>query len=296
MKKKHIMLGFLIIAVCIITAAYAESVCEPVTAYLDKNLKLMFDGKAFTVHDNDGKELYSLSYNNQIYLPSNTFNGKAGLTVDFDETDHAVCIKTKEYVESQKSTLPFHGIVKKPNIYLYPTTKQEVTVRLTYAGTITASYPLFNPQIGGWRVTAFPDGKIINQADQQEYSYLFWEGKSEQIKYDLTQGYVVAGKDTMKFLQETLAQEMGLTPKEYNEFIVYWLPKMHDNKYNLVTFAGKEYTDNAKLEITPQPDSILRVFMVFKPLDEKITIKAPEIKPFMRKGFTVVEWGGTELR
>ena len=289
------MLGLLIIAVCIITAVYAESVREPVTAYLDQNIKLMFDGKAFTVNGSDGKELYPLIYNNQIYLPANTFNGKAGLTVDFDVTDQAVCIKTKEFVESQKPPIPFHGIVKKPNIYLYPTNQQEVTVGLTFAGTITAAYPLFNPQIGGWRVTAFPDGKIINQADQQEYSYLFWEGKNEQIKYDLTQGYVVAGKDTVKFLQETLAK-MGLTPKEYNEFIVYWLPQMHNNKYNLITFAGKEYTDSAKLGITPQPDSILRVFMVFKALEEKITIKAREIKPFTRKGFTVVEWGGTELR
>jgi hypothetical protein len=295
MKKKQIMLGLLIIGVCIITAAYAESIREPVTAYLDNNLKLMIDGNAFTVNENDGKKLYPLIYNNQIYLPLNTFNGKAGLTVDFDETDHAVCIKTKEYVESQETPLHFHGNVKKPNIYLYPTTKQEVTVKLTFAGTITTAYPIFNPQINGWQVTAFPDGKIINQADQREYSYLFWEGKNEPINYDLTQGYVVAGEDTMKFLQDTLAK-MGLTPKEYNEFIVYWLPKMQDNQYNLVTFAGKEYTDNAKLEIAPQPDSILRVFMVFKPLTEKITIKAPEIKPFIRKGFTVVEWGGTELR
>lgn len=106
---------------------------------------------------------------------------------------------------------------------------------------------------------------------------------------------MVAGKDTMNFLQETLAK-LGLTPKEYNEFIVYWLPKMQNNKYNLITFAGKEYTDSAKLEIIPQPDALLRVFMAFKPLTNEIKIKAPEIRPFVRKGFTVVEWGGTELQ
>ncbi|MDD3302679.1 MAG: hypothetical protein PHN31_03910 [Candidatus Gracilibacteria bacterium] len=97
-----------------------------------------------------------------------------------------------------------------------------------------------------------------------------------------------------EFLQEKLAQ-IGLTPKEYNEFIVYWYPKMQNNKYNLIHFAGKEYTDSAPLEITPKPDSILRVFMVYKPLKEYITIPEQKISTFERKGFSVIEWGGSEL-
>ena len=89
---------------------------------------------------------------------------------------------------------------------------------------------------------------------------------------------------------------MGITPKEYNEFIVYWMPKMQDNRYNLIHFASKEgYDDHARLTIEPKPDSILRVFMAYKRLEEKREVKAQEIKPFVRNGFTVVEWGGTEL-
>jgi len=98
----------------------------------------------------------------------------------------------------------------------------------------------------------------------------------------------------VKFLQETLSR-LGLTPKEYNEFIVYWYPKMKDNTYNLIHFAEKEYTNIAPLTIIPKPDSLLRVFMVFKPLDKAVEVKPQEIKPFVRNGFTVVEWGGTEL-
>ena len=95
-------------------------------------------------------------------------------------------------------------------------------------------------------------------------------------------------------MQETLA-EIGLTPREYNEFIVYWLPLMEDNPYNLITFQGDAYTDGAKLSITPKPDSLLRVFMAWMPLEEPMEIDAPEIKPFERNGFTVVEWGGAEI-
>ncbi len=88
-----------------------------------------------------------------------------------------------------------------------------------------------------------------------------------------------------------------MTPKEYNEFIVYWAPQMIDNTYNLIHFATKsEYDDRAVLDITPKPDSLLRVFLTFKQLNNKIDIKPQEIKTFERKGFSVVEWGGTELK
>lgn len=183
----------------------------------------------------------------------------------------------------------------KPVIYLYPNQVEDVSVKLDYNGEFTVVYPPFENQTEKWNVTAYPDGKLINKEDGREYSYLFWEGNPNSISYDLSTGFVVQGKDTMQFLQETL-HEIGLEPKEYNEFIVYWLPRMQKNKYNLIHFAGKEYTDNAKLEAIPKPDSVLRVFMVFKPLNNKINIKEQAIKPFIRKGFTVVEWGGTELK
>ena len=40
---------------------------------------------------------------------------------------------------------------------------------------------------------------------------------------------------------------------------------------------------------------MLRVFMVFKALDKPTEIEEPEIVPFERHGFCVVEWGGSEL-
>ncbi len=145
-------------------------------------------------------------------------------------------------------------------------------------------------------MTAYPDGHLINKEDNKEYNYLFWEGANKSvINYDLSEGFVVKGEDVREFLQNTLLK-FGLTPKEYNEFIVYWYPKMKDNKYNLIHFAGNKYTDNAKLIIMPKPDSILRVFMVFKPLNEFINISPQIIPEFQRTGFTVIEWGGTEIK
>jgi hypothetical protein len=179
----------------------------------------------------------------------------------------------------------------KPVIYLYPTSEQTVSVNLEYKGKLTCTYPEYKDE---WKVKAEPDGTLTNLTDNRKYSYLFWEGVSNN-KWDMSKGFVVKGNETEKFLQQKL-EYLGLTPKEYNEFIVYWLPLMKDNKYNLIAFAGEDYENLAQLKISPKPDSILRVMMVFKPLNKAIKIEEQELQPFVRKGFTVVEWGGTEIK
>ena len=161
---------------------------------------------------------------------------------------------------------------------------------LDYAGTLTATYPAYE---NGWHVIAEPDGTLYDE-NGDEYSYLFWEGENN-TDYDFSTGFCVAGADTADFLREKLA-EIGLTPREYNEFIVYWLPKMQDNPYNLISFQSERYTDTAKLDIDPEPDSVLRIFMAWKPLSKPQTIEPQTFTPFARDGFTVVEWGGCEVK
>lgn len=186
----------------------------------------------------------------------------------------------------------FLGDYEKPVIYLYPEEKTDVSVKVNIKdGELTCTYPDYND---GWNVTAYPDGTLINKADGREYSYLYWEGKGE-VSWDMSEGFVVKGSDTAAFLQEKL-EYMGLTPKEYNEFIVYWLPLMQDNEYNLIKFQTDDYEEMAKLDISPTPDSMLRIFMTFVPLDEEISVPEQQLETFERKGFAVVEWGGAELK
>lgn len=187
--------------------------------------------------------------------------------------------------------------IAKPVLYLYPDKKIDVSVKLSLKDAVfSCTYPDYGK---GWNVKAYPSGKLINKTDKREYSYLYWELDSD-MKFDFSKGFVVRGKDTAAFLQKTLA-EMGLKPKEYNEFIVYWLPQMQNNEYNLISFQGATYTDNVKLKIAPEPDSVLRVNMAYKPLTAKQAAKVKKtLKPqtfprFERKGFTVVEWGGEEI-
>ena len=177
----------------------------------------------------------------------------------------------------------------KPVIYLYPEAETEVTVRLDCDGELTCAYPAYED---GWTVTAQPDGTLTDETGQT-YSYLYWEGVT-QAEYDFSQGFCVPGGETASFLEDALSR-LGLTRREANEFIVYWLPRMEPSPYNLIAFQAEDYTDHARLSVTPEPDSLLRVFMAWKPLKAPADLPAQELPTFDRTGFTVVEWGGAEL-
>ncbi len=180
------------------------------------------------------------------------------------------------------------GADYKPVIYLYPEEKTDVSVKLDYNGELTVTYPEYGD---GWSITAMPDGTLYDE-NGNEFSYLFWEGKSN-VQYDFSKGFCVKGEDTVEFLRWALST-LGLTPREYNEFIVFWLPFMQDNEYNVISFQYDRYTDNAVLSVTPDPDTVLRVFMAFYASDEYVDIPEQELTTTERKGFTVVEWGGTK--
>ena len=184
---------------------------------------------------------------------------------------------------------PELGVAYKPVIYLYPQRETKVNVKLDYSGELTCTYPEYN---GGWTVTASPGGTLTDNKGQT-YNYLYWEGKS-QTKYDMSKGFCVKGEDTGEFL-ETALNKLGLNRREANEFIVFWLPLMQDNKYNLISFQTDSYTESAKLYITPKPDTLIRVFMAYKPLEEYTEIEEQILSSPERTGFTAVEWGGGKV-
>ena len=185
---------------------------------------------------------------------------------------------------------PLPSTPAKPVIYLYPEETTRVTVDLAFNGKLTCTYPAYE---NGWRVTAAPDGALTDDTGQT-YNYLYWEGEGP-ADYDFSRGFCIPGADTAAFLSDALSR-LGLTRREANEFIVYWLPQMEQNPYNLITFQQEAYTETAPLTVTPQPDSILRVFMAWKPLSEPIAIAPQALPAFERHGFTLVEWGGAKVR
>ena len=182
------------------------------------------------------------------------------------------------------------AVTAKPVIYLYPERETAISVELEYNGQLTCTYPTYN---NGWTVVAAPDGSLTDE-NGQTYNYLYWEGVTD-VEYDFSKGFCVKGTDTATFLEDAL-DKLGLTRREANEFIVYWLPLMQENEYNIISFQTDAYTDAAELAVTPVPDTLIRVFMAYKASNEYIKIEAQELTAPGRSGFTVVEWGGTEVK
>lgn len=184
------------------------------------------------------------------------------------------------------------GGVLKPVIYLYPKEDTSVSVKLKNPDLITVSYPRY---VDGWEVLAHPDGTLTDLNSGKELYSLYWEGKDDN--YEMAdEGFVVEGNRAAEFLEEKLAI-LGLNARESEEFIIYWLPQLQNNKYNYIRFASMdEINGYMPLDVDPQPDTIIRVLMLYKPLEKPIDVNEQQLNPTpSRDGFTLIEWGGSKL-
>ncbi len=187
---------------------------------------------------------------------------------------------------------PGSMVVDKPIIYLYPEETTELSVNLGKPENITCSYPEYK---NGWNIIANTDGTLIDTNTGRKLYSLYWEGIHSE-PYNFEEGFVVKGNDTIEFLEEKL-EILGLTEIEAEEFIVYWLPKLQENEYNYIRFATMdEINKNMPLEFSVEPDTIIRVLMQYKALDNYIEVNEQKLETPERTGFVAVEWGGTEIK
>jgi len=201
----------------------------------------------------------------------------------------------KPKVKSTKTTekvLP--RTLKKPIIYLYPKEKIDIEVKLDFKVDQLFTYPQIKNNT--WKVTADEEGNLFDHNTKRNYYSLFWEAESN-INLQTGFGNIVSKEELRPFLEKSLRQ-LGLNNKELNEFMIYWLPELEKNEYNLINFSLKEYAEKFPITITPKPDNFIRVFMVFKPVKDKnvITKKQTLLPKPKRNGFTAVEWGGMEIK
>ena len=198
--------------------------------------------------------------------------------------------KIKYKYPKTKNTTPS---MEKPIIYLYPTKETEISVKLLRNENLTCSYPKYK---GKWNVLANPNGDLKDLTTNRQLYSLYYESKSIIDFKVENDGFIVKGENAVEFLEEKL-DILGLTEKEAEEFIIYWLPKLEANKYNYIRFATlDEINENMPLEINPNPDTVIRVLMTFKGLDNPIDVKEQELTTPKRTGFVAVEWGGTEIK
>ena len=177
-------------------------------------------------------------------------------------------------------------VAYKPVLYLYPEKETAVDVTFAHPELLTTTYPKY---INGWHVTAKPNGDLF--VDNKYYYALYWEEETYN-KVDFSEGFYVTKDNAIEFLEDKLTT-LGLTPREQNEFIKYWLPILEKNDKSLVYFELTDSLQQANaLNITPTPDSLLRIRIHIKKVDNEVKVKEQVLPTFTRTGFTAVEWGG----
>ena len=201
---------------------------------------------------------------------------------------------TKIQIKSQvKDITAANGMAYKPIIYLYPTEETQVNVQLGNKERITCSYPKYTT---GWNVIAQSNGDL-KDIDTNKSLYSLYYESNNVVEFKVEKdGFIVKGEDSAEFLEEKL-NILGLTDREAEEFIIYWLPKLEANKYNYIRFATREEIDaNMPLTIKPEPDTTIRVLMEYKGLENSIKVEEQSLETPERKGFVAVEWGGIEIK
>ena len=234
---------------------------------------------------------------NQMVADIISSDGDRGLLIPTPDQSKIISICLPAWtvtIYERGQALPAAWMARKPVIYLYPKTTTDISVWVELSSaTMIAEYP--KTLNGKWEVTASPRGGLKDIRTGKKYSYLFWEAEmnnSFALNYD--NAHCVSSSDIESYLEASL-KTLWLNTKEMNDFIVYWLPILESNPYSIIEWKTDEYTQRAKLNISPKPDSLIRVFMVFKRSESQVQTWNPKLKRSRRKGYSVVEWWGTNL-
>ena len=191
-------------------------------------------------------------------------------------------------------------IKRKPVIYCYAEKEITASVTLDPKGIFTFTYPAYNE---GWNVRVNQNGGVTDLSSGKNYPYLFWEAKSNFLFYRTEQnaipGFIINTDSTIQFLENHLTA-MGINQTEQTDFITFWGPILQQKQYAFIQFLVDDAyeSDIASLTISPKPNAMRRVYMLCSPMDQdhlEMPVIPQSFETFERFGFTVVEWGGSDL-
>ncbi|KAG7087635.1 hypothetical protein E1B28_013583 [Marasmius oreades] len=196
-------------------------------------------------------------------------------------------------------------LMGKPVIYLFSPLEREVRVRLGLAPqwSISALYPVvpINQTPGGkvhqtveWIARTQQDGTLTETSTGTEVAYLFWEAHtvpdaprspppsprveekprhSERFIPNDThitpQNSVLLSIEALPIYLDKTLKMLVLHTEARTSFITYWLPSFLKHKHIALRFLPQSsYEEAAPLDITPTPDVVTRIFMLFHGVSE----------------------------
>lgn len=206
-------------------------------------------------------------------------------------------------------------------------------------------------RIAEWNVLANPNGVMTVVGTSVDVTYLFWEAESSSsidlpdtppasrsssplpptepqlslarssfipriTRCSPDESVMMPTKDVPSYLDRSLLA-LGLHTEARTSFITYWLPSFLKHRHVALRFVPQvEYEAAAPLEVSPPPDLVMRIFMVFQgisadrleswqkarerclePVDFwKGIVGTDETRQSDPSLFRVLEWGGMEIQ
>lgn len=226
----------------------------------------------------------------------------------FQEGYREVVINLSAYADVNHFEIDIAGIqyfemiqVEKPVIYLYHDTPIKTELSLSPIGDLIFTYPQYE---SNWQIETQKNGSIKNLKTGKVHPYLFWEATQKTKTFNTTtngiEGYIIQTDSAVTFLENQL-DKLGLNATESTDFITYWGPRLMVKKYATIQFLVNEnYTAFfGRISSSTALDYQLRIGMLFKVSDEKPKLKVSPPTPrkqIKRHGFSLIEWGGIELK
>lgn len=181
-------------------------------------------------------------------------------------------------------------VAKKPIVYFYPEKEMDLSVKFVDEERLITTYPKYND---GWNIHLNEDGTFTNGNSDREYYALYFDEISN-YKCDFKEGFYVTKDNAISFLEEKM-DYIGYNNHEVDEFIMYWLPVLENNKNSIVYFEQtEERNEESPLEFSTNPDALIRTIIHIKKVDEEVSIPEQQLVHYERNGFVVTEWGGVE--
>ncbi|KAG1853277.1 hypothetical protein C8R48DRAFT_343061 [Suillus tomentosus] len=232
--------------------------------------------------------------------------------------------------------------VKKPVVYLYSPSDIDVSVKLSLIPEwrLSVIYPVVTTEDHGrrleWNVRTHQDGSLTERNSGLNVSYLFWEAETNSQAFprpsvsklqpvdtfnpvssslDDTDSIVIPVDKVTVYLDNSL-KVLGLHTEARTSFITYWLPSILRHEYVALRFVPQAAFERAaSLRISPQPDVVTRVFMLFKGIRKEDLVNWANARIQAEKDvawwvnvvgvdparagdvtlFRALEWGGMEI-
>jgi len=183
-----------------------------------------------------------------------------------------------------------------PAIWIYPKKAQDYVVRLSFSGEgfMTVASPDYND---GWRIHVEPTAPFYRYSslygDKTKCAFLDYDGfRAGTFQKDF--GWCIE-QSTLINWQRTQLKEIGFSESEIDDVNYTYGRRLLERRYKDPLFAvypqeTSIVQSSVGLSVSPQPDSIYRLWLYFVPV--KVAppgLKTPNLPKVTRNGVSVVE-------